>query len=110
VVRADRRALQSVLLNVLQNAATHGQAKRVEVAIGRSPAGVQVTITDDGIGAPPGVIVDTSRPFSRPASTSGTGIGLYVSRRLLERMRGALACRAVPDHGFEVELSLPEAA
>jgi signal transduction histidine kinase len=107
--RADRRALQSVLRNVLQNAATHGRAHRVSVVIDRDPSGVRVSLEDDGAGAP-GLGVDTSRPFVRPAPTSGTGIGLYVSRRLLERMRGALACRSMPGRGFEVVLSLPEAA
>lgn len=109
VLRADRRALESVLRNVLQNAATHGGATILRVGVARESGRVRVTFEDDGRGAPPGSI-DLGRPFARPATTSGTGIGLYVCRRLVERMHGALECVSGTGRGFTVVLTLPEEA
>ena len=108
--RADRRALGSVLRNVLQNAATHGGAQHVVVDITRDPGVVKLTLADDGSGLPAGVAIDAVKPFTRLASTSGTGMGLFVSRRLVERMQGRLECFG-RDHGrgFVVVVTLPEA-
>lgn len=110
-LHADRRALASVLRNIFQNAATHGRATRVIVAVSHEAGRVRLTITDDGTGPPADAVIDARRPFSRPAATSGTGMGLFVSRRLVERMNGALECGAPAGRGgFEVAVTIPESA
>jgi signal transduction histidine kinase len=109
-VRADRRALGSVLRNVLQNAAIHGEATSVDVAVARANRRATVVLRDNGRGAPPGLVAPARQPFARPSATSGTGMGLFVSERLIVRMGGSLACRSAPGAGFTVEIALPEAA
>ena len=49
-------------------------------------------------------------PFARPAPGSGTGVGLYVSRQLIQRMHGSLQWRRAGNGGFAVVVELPEAA
>jgi signal transduction histidine kinase len=110
-VLADERAVASVIRNLLQNASVHGAAREVSVRILPSAHGrVSVVVTDDGRGAPPDVLHRLGRPFVRSVVTGGSGVGLFVSQRLLNRMRGSLACSMGPDRGFSVTLELPEAA
>ena len=111
-VRADRRAFESVLRNLLQNAVVHGNATAVRIDVRRLPSGaVEITVIDNGRGAAADVSAALDRPFTRTAATSGSGVGLYVCRGLLRQMHGQLRvpARGTAD-GFSVSLQLPGAA
>jgi len=106
----DSRALESVVRNLLQNAVTHGHAQTMTVTVEARAAGrVTITARDDGRGAPPEVVETLGQPFTRPTPMSGTGVGLFVSRRLVRRMRGELVFAAAPGAGFTAVLDLPRA-
>jgi signal transduction histidine kinase len=109
-VLADARALESVWRNLLQNAVIHGGAKNVTVRVERRSDGrATITVVDDGRGAPPRVVQTLGRPFKRPAKTSGTGVGLFVSQQLARRMNGELRFGAAGGPGFTAVLELPVA-
>jgi signal transduction histidine kinase len=112
-VLADARAFDGVLRNLLQNAVIHGDATTVVIDISRPSTGaVRIEITDNGRGVPTAALAELGRPFARPGATSGTGVGLYVCRQLVARMRGSLSFAAAPnsDSGLRVTIDLPEAA
>lgn len=110
-VRADRRAFESVLRNLLQNAVVHGRATMVRVDVRRVSSGaVEIVVTDNGHGASADVAVALDRPFTRTAPTSGSGVGLYVCRGLLRQMHGQILLPQVPGAGFRVAVQLPGAA
>lgn len=109
-VSADERALGSVFRNLLQNALVHGRA--TTVTISAAPAGhrrVRLTIRDDGRGAPDGVVSGVADHLRRASDTAGTGVGLFVSRRLVRRMQGGFAVETAPGRGFAATVDLPEA-
>lgn len=109
-VLADARALESVWRNLLQNAVIHGGAKTVTVRIERRPDDrAAITVVDDGRGATPRVVRTLGHPFKRPAVTSGTGVGLFVSRQLARRMHGDLRFGGSGGAGFTAVLELPVA-
>ena len=108
-VRADRRALESVLRNLLQNAVVHGNATHVSLVMNRRPSGIEIVISDDGAGASSDLSMALDRPFVRPSTTSGSGVGLYVCGRLLSQMHGRIQLRRGAP-GFSVAIELPEAA
>jgi signal transduction histidine kinase len=104
----DSRALESVLRNVFQNAVLHGEASHMKIGIdATAPGRVTISATDDGCGAPQDIVATLGRPFSRPTSHSGTGVGLFVSSKLIERMRGHLRFATAPGAGFTAVLELP---
>jgi signal transduction histidine kinase len=106
----DSRALESVVRNLLQNAVTHGHARTMTVTVEARVAGrVTITARDDGRGASADVIETLGQPFTRPTPMSGTGVGLFVARRLVQRMRGDLMFAAAPGAGFTAVLELPRA-
>jgi signal transduction histidine kinase len=109
LVLADARALESVVRNLMQNAAVHGGAHSVAVRIDRNAVGqVLATVSDDGAGAPPQLVRRLGEPFVRAAATSGTGVGLHVSQQLMKKMQGDLRFGPQGARGFTVVLQLAE--
>ena len=110
-VRADRRAFESVLRNLLQNAIVHGRATTVRIDVRRLASGaVEMVVNDNGRGASSDAAVALDRPFTRTAPTSGSGVGLFVCRGLLRQMHGQIRLLSNPSSGFTVAVQLPGAA
>ncbi len=109
-ILADRRAFEGITRNILQNAAVHGQATAMAVSITTQHPSIVIAFKDNGSGASSSALRAIAASERRPAATSGTGIGLLISRRLLERMRGTLAVAASPHGGVIVTITMPEAA
>jgi len=106
---ADRRALESVVRNLLQNAAVHGSARTMAIRIDRGAGGrLSATVTDDGRGAPAQTLKRLGQPFVRTAATSGTGMGLHVCQQLMKRMQGDMRFGPQGARGFTVVLQLAE--
>jgi signal transduction histidine kinase len=106
----DRHRVQQVLVNLIDNAAKYASG-RIEVYAERSNGLVRVSVADHGPGIPPAEQERIFEKFYRgdPQLThapSGTGLGLYVCRELVERMGGRIAVRSEPGRGstFSVEL------
>jgi signal transduction histidine kinase len=108
-VRADRRALESILRNLLQNAVVHGRASRVTLDLRAHAGAVEIVVADDGGGATVDLSTVLDRPFVRPTTTSGSGVGLYVCGRLLHQMKGQIRLLGGLPSGFAVSIELPEA-
>jgi len=107
-ILADARALESVFRNLFQNAVVHGEADSVTIrVIETNGPVVRIEVEDNGKGPatdPSGL----GQLFYRPTSESGTGVGLYISRQLLGRMKGALAFSR-GSSGLVATLEIPEA-
>jgi len=106
-VAADRRALESIFKNLAQNAVVHGRAAKVQLDIVREGPWTRIRFADDGRGFK-GDFSRLGRMFERHSSTSGSGLGLSLAKKLALRMGGSLAVLEVAN-GFAVELLLPSA-
>lgn len=111
-VRGDETSITQVLRNLISNAAKYGDARGgVTVVVEATADGVAVHVRDDGPGINPLEAEDIFDPFYRSASTAkmagGAGIGLYVSRRLVEAMRGRIWAAARATGGSEFSFVLP---
>lgn len=115
-VRADRRALEQVLLNVLSNANRFTPAAgAVAVSARREGARVRIDVEDSGPGIAPEDRTQIFLPFYRvqrdgAPQVPGSGLGLAVSKRLLELQGGSIWVEAGAGSGsrFCVELGGPE--
>jgi signal transduction histidine kinase/ActR/RegA family two-component response regulator len=113
-VLADRQRLQQVLLNLLSNAVKYNRrAGTVSVACEPVAADrLRITVTDTGEGIGPDKIARLFTPFDRLGAEAspieGTGLGLALSKTLVEAMGGAIHVESRPGQGsrFGVELSL----
>ena len=108
-VTADRRQLRRVLANLVGNAVKFTPAPgQVTVTVGADPAAVTVAVTDTGSGLAPD---DLSRLFAkyvrlRP-EVPGTGLGLYISRAIVEAHGGTVGVTSAPGKGTTFTVRLP---
>ncbi len=118
-VRADEKRLGQVLLNLLSNAVKFTENGEVVLKVfnGKSPAAdpaavrVRFEVTDTGCGIDPSDIETVFSPFTQLSTPSrsfeGTGLGLPISRRLVEMMGGALTVNSAPNQGSIFAFELP---
>jgi PAS domain S-box-containing protein len=95
-VEADRTRLKQVLINLLSNAIKYNKvngAVVVECAL-TTPERIRVSVSDTGAGLPPEMLSQLFQPFNRlgqeRSESEGTGIGLVMSKRLVELMGGLI--------------------
>ncbi|MEO8441591.1 MAG: ATP-binding protein, partial [Betaproteobacteria bacterium] len=112
-VDADRTRVKQVVINLLSNAIKYNQTDgsvSVDCAA-RSTDKVRISIRDTGAGLPPAKLAQLFQPFNRlgqeHSAEEGTGIGLVVTKRLVELMGGTLGVESTVGVGsvFWVELN-----
>jgi signal transduction histidine kinase len=114
VACGDSDRIQQVLVNLLDNAAKYGSGL-VKVSATSANGLVRIQVSDDG----PGIAAaDRDRIFEKfyradgqpTRAARGTGLGLYISRELAQRMGGRLDLTSPPGEGatFVVELPRPD--
>lgn len=112
LVSGDRIQLQQVVLNLLRNASDamlgiHDRPRLLVIGTERDGAdGVCLSVRDAGVGIGPG---DTERLFAPFYSTknTGMGVGLSLSRSIIERHSGRLWAEPNGDHGTTFKFSIP---
>ena len=112
VVEGDEALIRQVLRNLLSNAAKFGApGGEVLVTASATPDAVVMRVSDDGPGLADSDGQYVFRLFhGAPADApggSGTGIGLYVSRALVEAMGGRITAMGRPEGGMEIAFRLP---
>jgi signal transduction histidine kinase len=114
-VRADRRRLQQVVLNLVANAVRFSPAGST-VRITTEPGDGRATlhVVDEGPGIPAELLARLFVPFDRLGADAGreggAGLGLVLARRLTEAMGGTLELSSVVGAGTHVAVTLPPAA
>ncbi|GAA4300606.1 PAS domain S-box protein [Compostibacter hankyongensis] len=110
-VDADRQRMEQVIVNLLSNAVKYSpDADVVHVSCGSSASAAEVKIRDEGIGLSP---EEQERIFNRfyrvknSANISGLGLGLYLTRDILERHNGRISISSAPGKGSEFRFLLP---
>jgi nitrogen fixation/metabolism regulation signal transduction histidine kinase len=105
----DPVQIEQVLINLLKNAHESGSpSSEVALAVERDGHGVGVRVLDRGSGMSAAVLQQALLPFysTKPA---GTGLGLTLSREIVEAHGGRLTVVPRPDGGIVVSLWLPDA-
>ncbi|HVD91356.1 MAG TPA: ATP-binding protein [Vicinamibacterales bacterium] len=114
-VHADRTRLKQVIINLLSNALKYnrvGGSVTVE-CFTSTPARVRVSVRDTGAGLSAEKLAQLFEPFNRlgqeTGEEEGTGIGLVVSKRLVELMGGAIGVESTVGVGSEFWIELDAA-
>jgi signal transduction histidine kinase len=112
VALADRRRLTQVVLNILSNALKYSfSGGEVAISCTLEERRAQIAIADTGPGITPERLGGLFEPFERLGAESGvvggSGIGLALSRRLVELMDGTLTVESEPGVGTTFTVDLP---
>jgi PAS domain S-box-containing protein len=116
-VDADRTRVKQVVINLLSNAIKYNRERGVvEVACAvTSPERIRISVKDTGAGLPPEKMTQLFQPFNRlgqeGSAEQGTGIGLVMSKRVVEQMKGVIGVESTVGVGsvFWFELLLTPA-
>ena len=103
-VEGDRMLLESVVENLLSNAVKfvpEGRTPSVHIGARRQETHVRIEIADNGIGIAPGDVARAFRAFERldPTRFPGTGVGLSIVQKAVERMGGEVGVVSQPGSG-----------
>lgn len=128
--RVDAERLQQVLMNILENAVKYSpEGGSIELEAGlvgergqqrpsnnQSSVGqVRISVRDHGVGIPAWYSTRLFQPFERLGQSTtlripGTGLGLYIARKLIEAMGGKIEVQSCEEKGTDVTIILPTIA
>ena len=111
LVSLDTARFNHVLDNLLMNAIKYSQDE-VRVRVGAGDGNATIAITDRGIGIPQGELGAVFARFGRASNArrkgiSGSGVGLYVSRKIVEVHGGSIAVQSKEGDGSTFTVTLP---
>lgn len=112
-VRADKRRIKQILINLMSNALKFTPAGReVNVSARLVAGGLAISVSDSGIGIAPENVSKVMERFAMVDSAmsrkhTGTGLGLPLSKQLAELHGGTLVLESTLDVGTTVTLTLP---
>ena len=108
----DRLALERVLGNLLSNALKFGAQRPVAIRVRSEGEQAVLEVEDQGIGIAPGDVERIFDQFERAVSSrhfGGLGLGLYITRQLVEGHGGAISVASTPGSGSTFTVRLPKA-
>ena len=116
VVDADAGRLREVIANLLENALRFTRrGGHVTVQLDTDPGWARITVEDDGIGIAPEHVGRVFEQFYQvgqgdETGRTGLGLGLFVSKDLVERHGGEISVSSRPDRGSTFTVRLPQRA
>lgn len=111
-VAADRGSISEVLSNLIDNAIKYSnEGGTVSVTAVHEGDNVKVSVEDHGIGMPGSVVSNLFHKFYRShrsrETVAGTGIGLYISKAIVESHGGKMGVRSAEGEGSTFDFNLP---
>ena len=108
VARVDPGLIRQVIWNLVNNALRHSGSTVVSVRIAGGDEGAIISVSDDGRGMDPSQRQDLFTPFSSDApGRSGTGLGMSITRRIVEAHGGRIVVDTMARRGTTVFTVLP---
>jgi CheY-like chemotaxis protein/nitrogen-specific signal transduction histidine kinase len=124
VIRTDRGKLKQVLVNLVGNALKFTDSGKLRVIVSAAPSAsaktvasrtqrLLVSVQDTGVGIPPDKLDKIFEKFyqvdsSASRSHEGTGLGLYITKQLLDLLAGTVEVKSAIGKGTSVMISLPQ--
>lgn len=106
-VALDIESLKQVYLNLMLNAMdAMPEGGRIRIEVAEAHHRIEVSIADDGPGIPPEVVARLGTPFMT-TKAQGTGLGLFLTQRLVRGAGGDLVIERGPERGTVCRVRLP---
>jgi len=99
------RALSNILVNALE--AVPEKTGCVKVRQQREGGSALITVEDNGCGIAPAQLAKVFDPYFTTKKVTGTGLGLFVTKTVIEDIRGSIDIKSVVDKGTLVTIRLP---
>ncbi|MBX6342744.1 MAG: HAMP domain-containing histidine kinase [Thermomicrobiaceae bacterium] len=110
-VRCDSTRIDQIMSNLLSNALKYSEGGEVALRLAREGSEAVIAVSDQGVGIPEGDRERIFQPFYRSdvarSSASGSGLGLYITKQIVEQHGGAIAVASAPGGGTVFTVRLP---
>lgn len=111
IVEADRIRVAQVIRNLLNNAIKFTSSGKITIRLRSVDGLAEVSVSDSGAGIHPDILPDLFGKFVTKShgkeNLGGSGLGLYISKRIVEAHNGTILGFNNPDHGATVIFSIP---
>jgi signal transduction histidine kinase len=111
IVSSDKRRTKQVVMNLVSNAIKFTDKGRIDIKLARTETRAEVSVADTGIGIKKEDIGRLFQAFSRIATenrlTEGSGLGLYLSKKIVGLLGGDIRAASEPGKGSVFTLVLP---
>ena len=107
ICNLDQNAYARVINNIIQNAVEHSKTKKIQISIKESNKKIFITIKDFGVGIEPDDlehIFDRLYKCDKARNKVGSGLGLYITKELIEKMNGCIDVKSEIGEGTEFEI------
>lgn len=105
-IYSDSLALRSVFRNIIQNAVVHGNANKISISVMNTKKYCKLIIVNDGLSFN-GDVKLLGQKFFKPKTAHGNGLGIYLTRFILEKVNGDISFSVDKEKKLIIELSLP---
>ena len=108
--RWDRLRIDQAITNLISNAVKYGMGQPITVRAGLADGQAVLSVCDQGIGIPPGAlerIFDRFERAARSSSNDGLGLGLWITRQIVQAHGGTIRAQSEPGRGSIFEMRLP---
>lgn len=109
-VMADAARIEQVVVNLVANAERHTSKGHIVVSAFQRGAKIAVAVTDSGVGIEKEKIPLIFERYYTGAQDTGTGLGLYICKHIVEMHEGEITVRSRPGKGSVFTFTLPVAA
>lgn len=108
ICNLDQNAYARVINNIIQNSVEHSKTKKIQISIKESNRKIFITIKDFGVGIEPDDlehIFDRLYKCDKARNKVGSGLGLYITKELVEKMNGCINVKSEVGEGTEFEIT-----
>lgn len=109
ICNLDQNAYARVINNIIQNAVEHSKTKKIQISIKENKRKIFITIKDFGVGIEPDDlehIFDRLYKCDKARNKVGSGLGLYITKELVEKMNGCIDVVSEIGKGTEFKINL----
>lgn len=113
ILHSDPRVLLQILINIVGNAIKFTDAGQVTIRLSPDDDCISIRVSDTGSGIPESLQPHLFEPFrqgkeSLSKSQRGSGLGLSISKKLVDALGGSIAIESAPNQGSHFTIALPK--
>lgn len=107
LLKCEENQIKQVLANIIKNSIEAlPEGGKIEIKLEQKNAHLVIEVRDNGVGIPKESIHLVGKPFYT-TKTEGTGLGLMVSKKIIQNHKGKFEIHSIPENGTTVTISLP---
>ena len=110
LIKGDPNQIHQAFMNIILNSIEAMNEKpdgKIEITVNKNPDRVMVIFKDNGPGIPKEILPKVFEPFYTTKNAKGTGLGLFITKKIIEKHGGKIKAKSEPGKGTTFYIELP---